>query len=60
MHPVEEKLRKLLPVLSDKTDPLWLYFLSGQGKDRDEADEIIDMILFNSTSKDFRKKILLI
>ena len=59
MHPVEEKLRKLLPVLSDKADPLWLYFLSGQGKERDEADEIIDMILFNSANKDFRKKILL-
>lgn len=59
MHPIEEKLRKFLPLGSKKADPLWRYFLSGQGKEREETDEIIDIILHKTIQKDFRKKILL-
>jgi len=59
MHPVEEKLRKLLPVKPRKADPLWKYFLSGQGQERDETDGLIDIILFQDIQKDFREKILL-
>ena len=59
MHPIEEKLRKLLPVRSKKADPLWRYFISGQGKERDQTDEIIDILLYQAIQKDFRKKVLL-
>lgn len=59
MHPVEEKLRKLLPVKPGKADPLWRYFLSGDGRERSETEELIDILLFKEIQKDFRKKILL-
>lgn len=59
MTPVEEKLRKLLPVKSQKADSVWKYFLSGKGRERDETDEIIDILLYQNIQKDFRKKILL-
>ena len=59
MHPIEEKLRKFLPVNPDKADPLWKFFLSGQGTEREEINEIIDILLFQTIQKDFRKKILL-
>lgn len=57
-HDVEEKLRKLAPV-DKRADLSWLFYLSGEGKERQAADELIDIHLFKKAQKDFREKIFL-
>lgn len=55
---IDEKFRKLAPI--DKSaDLLWLLYLSGEGEERKETDELIDIILHQKAKKDFREKILL-
>ncbi len=55
----EEKLRKLAPVSPNDTDLAWLFYLSSEGKDRQEADEIFDILLHQKINKDYREKIIL-
>lgn len=52
----EEKLRKLSPIDS-QTRQKWLFYLSAEGKERDEADELIDILLYQQSGKDYQKKI---
>ncbi len=55
----EEKLRKLAPVGPKRADLGWLFYLSGEGKERQEADELLDILLFQKVQKDYREKIFL-
>ncbi|MFQ6120031.1 MAG: ATP-binding protein [Methanosarcinales archaeon] len=59
MKEIEEKFRKLFPIVKRKADLFWLYYLFGQGKERFETDELIDILLFQKLRKDYKKKILL-
>jgi len=56
---IEEKLRKLAPLGSKKADLGWLFYLSGEGKERQSADELLDILLFQKAQKDYREKIFL-
>lgn len=55
----EEKLRKLASVGKRNADMGWLFYLSGEGEERQEADELIDMLLYQKIRKDFRENIFL-
>ncbi len=55
----EEKLRKLASVGRRKADLGWLFFLSGEAEERQSADELIDILLFQEIQKDYREKIFL-
>lgn len=55
----EEKLRKLASVSPKETDLAWLFYLSSEGKDRQEADELFDILLHQKVQKDYREKIIL-
>jgi hypothetical protein len=55
----EEKLRKLAPVGRRNADLNWLFYLSGEGKERQSADELIDILLFQRIQKGYKKEIFL-
>jgi len=55
----EEKLRKLASVSPKSTDLAWLFYLSSEGKDRQEAEELFDILLHQKVQKDYKEKILL-
>lgn len=55
----EEKLRKLASVESGNSDLAWLFYLSSEGKDRQEADELFDILLHQKVQKDYQEKIIL-
>jgi len=55
----EEKLRKLASVASGDADSAWLLYLSGEGKERQDADDFLDILLFQKLRKDFREEIFL-
>lgn len=54
----EEKLRKLKPSFK-QTDMMWLLYLASEGKERDEADELLDVLMHFQLNRDYSKKILL-
>lgn len=59
-HPdLPEKLRKLASVSQDAAELSWLYYLSGEGKERQAADELVDILLFQAIQKDYRETIAL-
>ncbi len=58
-HDTEEKLRKLASLGKQKADLNWLFYLSGEAEDRQAADELLDIILFQETQKDYRERIFL-
>ncbi|MBI4454772.1 MAG: ATP-binding protein [Acidobacteria bacterium] len=55
----EEKLRKLASVGGKNADLGWLLFLSGEAEERQSADELLDVLLFQKLQKDYREKIFL-
>jgi len=55
----EEKLRKLAPLGDRKADLAWLYYLSGEGNERQEADDLLDILLYQKAKKDYRERIFL-
>ena len=55
---VEDKFRKLKPSFKE-TDLMWLFYLAGEGKERREADELLDILMHFDLSKDYSRKILL-
>ncbi|MDA2934221.1 hypothetical protein MYX82_07745, partial [Acidobacteria bacterium AH-259-D05] len=56
---VEEKLRKLAPLSRKKANLGWLFYLSGETQERQAADELLDILLFQEVEKDYREKIFL-
>lgn len=56
---VEEKLRKLLPVDRPGAQAAWLSYLSGEGAERDETSDLLDILLFFQAQKGFEKGIFL-
>ena len=52
---VEERLRRLASVSSNAADSSWLLYLAGQGAERDEADDLLDVVLFQRLGIDFRR-----
>ncbi len=54
-----EKLRKLASVGSRKADENWLFYLSGEGEERQEADELLDILLFQEIQKGYKEQIFL-
>ena len=55
---VEDKFRKLAPNF-DKTDLMWLFYLAGEGFERQQANELLDVLMHYELRKDYVKKILL-
>ncbi|MFC1492295.1 ATP-binding protein, partial [Nitrospinota bacterium] len=55
---VEDKFRKLSPTFG-KTDLLWLFYLAGEGPERIETSELLDVLMFFRLNKDYAKQILL-
>ena len=55
---VEEKLRKLASVDSD-AHLKWLFYISGNSLERQEADDLLGVLLFQHIKKDFRERIFL-
>jgi len=55
----EEKLRKLAPIDAKKADLSWLFYLSGEGEERQGADELLDILLYQKVHKDYKEKIFL-
>ena len=55
---IEDKLRKLKPCFS-KTDLMWLFWLASEGEERDEVDELLDIMMNSELSKDYSKAIFL-
>jgi len=56
---VEEKLRKLAPLGQARADLSWLFYLSGEGKERQAADELVDILLFQTLNKSYQERIFL-
>ena len=55
---VEDKFRKL-PLSFNKTDLMWLFYLAGQGNERREANELLDILMHFELRKNYAKKILI-
>lgn len=55
----EEKLRKLAAIDKHQADRGWNLFLSGQGKERTEADDLLDILLFQELGKGYPEGIFL-
>ncbi len=55
----EEKIRKLVPIDPKKADASWLFYLSGEGDERQLADNLIDVLLFQKIQKNYREQIFL-
>jgi len=56
---VEEKLRKLAAIDGKDADLDWLFYISGEGKERQDADDLFDIFLFQKANKDFKEEIFL-
>jgi hypothetical protein len=54
-----EKLRKLSSVSPEAAQLSWLFYLSGEGKERQAAEELLDVLLFQEIQKDYTERILL-
>jgi len=55
----EEKIRKLAALDGRTAVSSWLFYLSGEGDERQLADDLIDVLLFRSAGKSFEKGIFL-
>ena len=55
----EEKLRKLAAIDAGAAERGWLLYLSAEGKDRELADDLLDVILYQDLNKTFDKGIFL-
>lgn len=55
----EEKLRKLASVNRKQANLGWLFYLSGEGEERDQADQLIDVLLFQKLRKGYQERIFL-
>lgn len=58
-HEIDEQLRKPAPASSRAADLGWVFYLSGEGKERQAAAELVDVLLFQDVQKDYREKIIL-
>lgn len=54
----DDKLRKLKPCFQ-KTDLMWLFYLASEGQERDEVDELLDILMLSELNKDYSKAIYL-
>ena len=54
----DDKLRKLKPCFQ-KTDLMWLFYLASEGQERDEVDELLDILMHSELNKDYSKAIYL-
>jgi|GEM_PF-4189267 len=52
---VEEKLRRLAPLDPAGADRAWRLFLSGVGNECGEAEDLLDLLLFQAARKDYRR-----
>jgi len=55
----EEKLRKLASLDRKKAEANWLFYLSGEGQERHEADELVDIMLHKKLGKDYQEMVFL-
>ncbi len=53
----EEKLRKLAPLSKTQADLAWLLYVSSEGKDRQETEELVDILLHQQAQKDYQERI---
>lgn len=56
---IDEKLRKIAAINPKKAKQLWLYYLSGSGQERLEAEELIDIFLYQNIQKGYEEQIFL-
>jgi hypothetical protein len=56
---IEEKLRKLASIDGRQAQLAWLFYLSGEGPERQESEEMLDIALFQLAGKGYPKGIFL-
>jgi len=56
---VEEKLRKLASVSRREAEIASRLYLASEGEERQQTDELLDVLLFQRIQKDYRERILL-
>jgi hypothetical protein len=56
---VKEKLRKLAAISPCSAEFGWLFYLSGEGDERNSAEELLDILAFQNVHIDYRKRICL-
>lgn len=56
---VEEKIRKLAPLGKSKADLAWLFYLSGEQGEREAAENLLDVQLFQQAGKGYEEEIFL-
>jgi hypothetical protein len=55
----EEKIRKLASLDPRGAASSWLFYLSGEGEERELADDLLDVLLHQKLKKDYQKQIFL-
>lgn len=55
----EEKLRRLAPLNRDFAHKAWLYYLSGEAEERQDASDLFDILLHQNAGKSFERGIFL-
>ncbi len=58
-NPTEEKLRKLASVDPEAARNAWLFFLAAEGPERQAADDLLDLLLYQAIDADYERRILL-
>lgn len=56
---IEEKLRKLASVSKREAEVVSRLYLAGEAEERQQTDELLDVLLFQRIQKDYRERILL-
>ncbi len=56
---IEEKLRKLAPLGRERSELAWRFYLSGESQERQETDDLLDILLFQQIQKGYQREIFL-
>src|SRR5688572_17916083 len=59
MRDAKDKLRELAPVKGDVARQWWLAYLAGDGTERRDTSDLLDVLLFQALHQDFREEIFL-
>lgn len=59
LHITTEKLRKLASLSTKQANQAFLFYLSAEGQDRESADQLLDILLYQKIKQDYNKQIFL-
>ena len=58
-HYIEEKIRKLASIDPEQGRTAWLLYLGAEGEERNQVNELLDILLFQELNKNFDKEVFL-